>query len=128
MERVYIALAKDTETKDTIVFGVHAEIPAQARQRVEKFYKEQSWGDPPSSIQVESFRANAKEDIICVGHAYAEYQKLEEQIAQLCAKLMEQADGADFVEERDALYAFVGQFEIGKHLIDAKYAPAELPE
>jgi hypothetical protein len=124
MERVYITLARDIETKDDIVFGVRATIPEQARQLIEKFYHEQHWGEP-GNITVASFRSNATDPILFVGHAHAEYQKLEDQIVQLCTKLMEQADGADLIEDRDALYAFVEQFEIGKQLIDTKYAPTE---
>ena len=127
MERTYILLVRDSQTKDDIVFAARAETPGQARTLVEKFYHEQDWG-LPDHIRTESFRSNATDPVLFIGHAHSEYRKLEEQIAHLCAKLMEQADGAELVEERDALYAFVEQFEIGKHLIDAKYAPAELPE
>ena len=84
-ERIYIALAKDAQTKDTIVFGVRAETPAIARARIEKFYIEQDW-EPPVDIHIASVRANAPDPVLFVGHAHHEYAKLEDQIKQLCEK------------------------------------------
>ena len=129
MDRLYIALARDPETKDDIVFGVRAEIPVQARQLIEKFYREQCWGDSPARIQVESFRNNAKDPVLFLGHAHHEYVKLEEQIKQLCSKLLEVADWYEgdtgSISTRDEIYAFVAGFESGKQLIEAKYAPSQ---
>ena len=85
-ERIYIVLARDAQTKDIIVFGVRAETPATARGRIEKFYLEQDW-EPPVDIQVASFRTNAPDPVLFVGHAHHEYAALEEQIQRLTAQL-----------------------------------------
>lgn len=119
-ERIYIALARDLVTKDDIVFGVRAGDPAQARFRVEQYYMEHEWG-MPLAVTAKTFRANSVNPVVQVGHAHAEYCKLEEQIRTLCQKLLEVADGADLIIERDDLYAFVGQFEIGQKLIEGQF-------
>ena len=128
MERLYIALARDPETKDDIVFGVRAETPEEARQLVKKHYREQDWGKP-LHIQVDAFRSNARNPVLQAGHAHSEYVKLEEQAKQLCSKLLEVADWYEgdtgSISTRDEIYAFVADFEIGKQLIEAKYAPSQ---
>jgi len=86
MERIYIALAKDAQTKDTIVFGVRAETPVQARGRIEKFYIEQDW-EAPVDIHIASFRTNTPDPVLFVGHAHHEYAALEEQIQRLTGQL-----------------------------------------
>ncbi len=122
MERLYIALARDPETKDDIVFGVRAELPTQARQLIEKFYREQEWGDPPRHISIESFRSNAKEQVLFVGHANHKYLELEDQVKRLCEKLLEVAHWYEGdtgkVEVLDEIRAFVASFEIGQQLIE----------
>jgi len=123
-KRLYTALVRDAQTKDMLVFAVRAADPADVRSQITDFYKEQGWG-VPGHIQVVAFRVGMVKPVL-VGHAYWEYEKLQEQISELCAKLMEAADGMEInegdVAGRDALYAYLATFEAGKKLIDAKYS------
>ncbi len=75
--RISIALAEDAQTKDMSVCGVRAEDSTQAHQLIEQFSLKQDW-EPPVDGQVHSFRINAAEPILDVGHAFSDYQKLRE--------------------------------------------------
>ena len=126
--KVYIVLARDPKTRDDIVFGVTAKETTQVEPLIKKFYREQDWG-VPSHLTVKSFYGNAVDPILFVGHAHAEYQKLEEQVSQLCQKLLEVADwyegATGSLHTRDEIYAFVEDFEIGKKIVEEKYTPKE---
>jgi hypothetical protein len=122
-KRLYTALVSDPQTRDEIVFHVRAEDPASVREQIRQYYTEQDWGEP-GRIHAIAFRSNRVQPMQ-IGHAYWEYQKLQEQVEQLCAKLLDAADGMEGNEGdttgRDELYAYVASFEVGKKLIEAKY-------
>lgn len=120
-ERMYIALARDPQTKDDIAFGVLALDSDKAVARVREFYREQDWG-MPLHVSVKAFRANATAKIIQIGHAHQEYVKLEEQMKQLCKKLLEvanwvESESAD-ASRYDEILTFVASFEIGAKVME----------
>lgn len=110
----YIVLAHDSVRNDTLVFITHAPDAAHARRLVDDYYCEQDWTPGPSSMTVRSVKDKS---VQFIGHAQEEYQELQRQIEVLCAKLLEQADGADLTVERDALSAFVAQFAQGERRV-----------
>jgi transcriptional accessory protein Tex/SPT6 len=125
-ERPYAALVRDATSNDTIVFLLKVRSAKEARQAVIAFYNQQGW--PVQDIQfikVLSMRKDERGPILYVGHAKSH---LEEQVRQLCEKLLEVADGADLIEERDHLYAFVQQFDIGAQVIRERLPDEESTE
>jgi len=126
--KVYIVLVTDPDTKDDIVFGITAKDATHVESLLRKYYRKQEWGTP-GHLTIKSFYSNAVDPVLSIGHAHAEYQKLEEQVTQLCQKLMQVADwyegATGSLETRDELYDFVKRFAPGKKLIDEKYAPEE---
>lgn len=113
----YIALVADPDRKDTIVFAVDGEYPEQARKLIRAFYKGQGWSPLPVHIKLVRLQAGTQ----FIGHAMAEYE--QEQIKRLCEKLLDQADSADLLVERDELYEFVAQFDLGKEAIKKRIHP-----
>jgi len=123
-DHLYVALARDPETKDDLVFAVRAIDAAQARTRVLQFYHDQDWG-VPLSVALTSFRRAGKVAVLMAGHAHIEYVQLETQLRALCEKLLEVADNAEQTVERDAIYAFAEQYEIGRTIIAEKFGDKE---
>lgn len=115
IKRNYTVLADDPVVKDTLVFVVQTDEPSKARARVNEFYEEQGWEGLPKSMVVFTLQNNKK--IALAGHTRGEYQKQQEKIITLCKKILEIADGADLLEERDQLYEYVKQFPEGEEII-----------
>jgi transcriptional accessory protein Tex/SPT6 len=123
-ERPYAALVRDAASNDTIVFLLKVASAKEAQQAVIAFYNQQGWPvQDIQSIKVLSMRKDERGPIFYVSH---EKRHLEEQVRRLCEKLLEEADGADLIEERDHSYAFVQQFDIGARVIRERL-PDERP-